>query len=398
MSFIQENLNCSGCHACYNACPKHCITMKSDNEGFWYPQMEQANCINCGLCERVCPILHKITVNRAPQAYAAYLGDEKTRMESSSGGIFTALAEDVSKQGGVVFGACFDKNFDVVHDYAETIQELEKFRGSKYVQSKIGDTYRQAKDFLETGRPVLFSGTPCQIGGLKSYLGKEYNNLICQDLICHGVPSPKVWQKYVAFREAEAGVPARRIAFRSKDEGWKRYSVSFEFKNDTEYRETLDRDLYMRAFLHNVCLRPSCYHCAFKTLHRQSDITLADFWGIERIVPEMFDDKGTSLVLVNTPKGQTLFERIAAKAVVKKVDWQQISGLNPAAYQSAIPSPYRQAFFEKLDDQGFEELIKKYGIDPISTRIRRKIINRIKKALKAVGLFDTVNKLRDRRD
>lgn len=184
---------------------------------------------------------------------------------------------------GVVFGASFNNNFEVEHTCVELKQELEKLRGSKYVQSRIGNTYEQTNQLLKSGRKVIFTGTPCQVAGLKSYLGKTYDNLLSVDFICHGVPSPGVWKKYVDYRQKKAGSVIQRISFRRKYKGWKRYSVSFLFENNKEYRETLDKDLYMRAFLKDVCLRPSCYACKFKSIYRQSDITLADFWGIQNI-------------------------------------------------------------------------------------------------------------------
>ncbi|MBW7571983.1 Coenzyme F420 hydrogenase/dehydrogenase, beta subunit C-terminal domain [Caproiciproducens faecalis] len=373
MLSILEPQDCCGCHACYSICPKSCITMRSDSEGFWYPQIDQMKCINCGSCERVCPIIHKTIINNNPQAYAAYNIDENNRMQSSSGGIFTLLAENIIARGGVVFGAGFDNEFQVVHSCAETRSEIKAFRGSKYVQSKIGETYKQVRIFLDVGRLVLFSGTPCQISGLKSYMGKEYDNLFCQDIICHGVPSPKVWKNYVAYREGCSGTPVGRISFREKNESWKRYSVSFLFNDDTEYRETFDKDLMMQGFLKNIYLRPSCYHCCFKGVNRQSDITLADFWGIENVLPELFDDKGTSLIFLNSQKGQDLFQQIDEKMIFCHVDIKKAVSYNPSAFQSSRPSTKRDAFFKDLDKLPFEALMKKYCVDSYYTKARHTI-------------------------
>jgi len=278
MEKIIEKKNCSGCHACYSICPKQCIKMCEDEEGFWYPQIDKEQCVNCGACKKVCPVLKEYQPNPRGKAYACINKDEGIRMKSSSGGIFTLLASAVIEQGGVVFGVAFDSDFSAFHTYVEDKTELEKLRGSKYVQSRIFDTYKKVKEYLDLKRIVLFSGTPCQIGGLKTYLGKEYDNLIMQDIICHGVPSPLVWQKYITLRETKAGSKIGRTFFRHKKYGWKTYSVRFEFSNRTEYEQIFSKDLFMRAFLANLCLRPSCYNCHFKSKERESDITLADFW------------------------------------------------------------------------------------------------------------------------
>lgn len=368
-----DKSKCSGCHACANICPKYCIQMISDAEGFWYPKVDKDKCINCDLCEKVCPIIHAQKTENNPIAYAAYNKNQEIRLDSSSGGVFTLLAECIINQGGVVFGARFNDQFEVVHCNVDSTVELSKLRGSKYTQSKIGNGYVKAKEFLNQDRLVLFTGTPCQIGGLKAYLGKEYKNLFCQDIICHGVPSPKLWQKYVVYRENRAGSPARRIAFRQKNEGWKRYSVSFLFNNDTEYHQTLDKDLMMTAFLRNACLRPSCYDCSFKTMHRQSDITLADFWGIQNIIPEMDDDKGTSLLIVNSDKGNELFESIKNQIEFKMTDLNEAIKYNPSMISSVAHNSKRQGFFNDIDSLKFDKLVKKYCTDNYIVRGKRKV-------------------------
>jgi len=385
---IVDKQNCCGCYARYNICPPKCIHMQPDVGGFWYPIVGIDECTECGLCEQVCPILkEKSEDNYEPLAYACINNNESIRLESSSGGLFTLIAEQIIEDGGAVFGANFNENLEVEHSYVELKQELEKLRGSKYVQSKIGKTYEQAKQLLKSGRKVLFTGTPCQIGGLKSFLGKSYNNLLCVDIVCHGVPSPEVWKKYVDYRQEKARSTAQRISFRRKDEGWKRYSVSFLFKNNTEYRETLDKDLYMRAFLTNVCLRPSCYACRFKTIHRQSDITLADFWGIKSILPDMDDDKGTSLIFVNSKAGQTMIEQIADKMQFKEVDINEAIKYNPAAIKSVASNPNRGKFFKELYKLTFEELVKKYCTDKLSVRIKRRVKSLARAILKKLGLL-----------
>jgi len=390
---INKKHDCTGCYACYNACPTQSVSMERDKEGFLYPEVDLDTCIDCDLCKQVCSLLHLKYVNNNPVAYACHNTDEKIRLESSSGGIFTLIAERIINNNGVVFGAVFDDDFNVFHSCVTEKDKLWAFRGSKYVQSKIGLTYSQAKEFLQQGRQVLFSGTPCQIGGLKSYMGRDYDNLFCVDIVCHGVPSPKVWQKYVSYREQCARSSARRIAFRRKDEGWKRYSVSFLFKNDTEYRQTFHKDLYMRAFLKNVCLRPSCYVCRFKSLHRQSDITLADFWGIQMILPEMDDDKGTSLVFVNSDKGRLMLEQIRRKMVCKKVDINEAVFYNLAAVKSVPYNPKREKFFAELDELPFDELVRKYCADSLGARLKGKVKSGVVLMLRKMGMLDMVKRL-----
>jgi len=356
--------------------------MQCDEEGFWYPVVDLNACTECGLCEQACPILMRKLTDNHPIAYGCINKDNNIRQQSSSGGVFTVIAEEVIAENGVVFGASFDDAFNVVHSQTDRLDGLDSFRGSKYVQSCIGDSYKLVQGFLKQGRHVLFTGTPCQIGGLKAFLQQDYANLLCIDIVCHGVPSPKVWQKYVLYRENCAGASARRIAFRRKDEGWKRFSVSFLFNNDTEYVKTLDRDLYMQAFLQNICLRPSCYACNFKTLHRQSDITLADFWGIQYILPEMDDNKGTSLIFVNSVIGQSMIKHIKDNILCKEVDINQAVSYNSAANKSAGYNPKRDVFFEGLWKVPFDQLVKKYCSDSIYVRVKRKAKSIICKALK----------------
>ena len=393
MISLNDKKDCMGCYACSNICPVNSISMINDTEGFWYPQVDYDKCIKCGQCRKVCPILNKSSISNVLSAYACINKEESTRLESSSGGIFTLIAEQVIEDGGVVFGAGYNDDFTIEHSFIETKEDLSKFRGSKYVQSRIGNTYSQVKDFLKSDRSVLFTGTPCQIGGLKAYLGQSYDNLICVDIICHGVPSPEVWMKYVSYREQVAGSSVLRISFRRKDEGWKRFSVTFLFKDGTEYRKTLDKDLYMKAFLKDICLRPSCYACKFKTIHRQSDITLADFWGIQNILPEMDDDKGTSLIFVNTSKGREVFDQIKNKMISKEVSLDQAIVFNPAAIRSAESNQNRSKFFDELDKIPLDQLIKKYCTDKYWVRVKGKVKIVTCKILEKVGLLRIIKQV-----
>lgn len=383
INIYDKKEDCCGCFACENICPVKCVIMTSDDEGFWYPQVDYDKCINCSKCIEVCPIINKKEVHNHPVAYACINKNEHIRLESSSGGIFTLIAEKIIEDGGIVFGATFNEKFDVEHTHIETKDELSKMRGSKYVQSKIGKTYKDVKEFLESGRQVLYSGTPCQIAGLKSFLQKNYKNLFCIDIICYGVPSPKLWQKYILYRENIAKSKTRRISFRQKNEGWKKYSLSFKFQNDSEYCKSSDRDLYIKAFLINVCLRSSCYECRFKGINRQSDITLADFWGIQNLLPEMDDDKGTSLIFINSEKGKLIFDKIKDKCKNKEVNINEAVKFNPYVLKSVKLNPNRNNFFKNIDLIPFDKLVTKYCSESpfkvIGRKVKRKILNIITK-------------------
>ena len=386
---IVDRQDCTGCTACFSVCPENCISMNKDKDGFNYPEVNHDRCTECSLCIKICPVINVPVVNNIPKAYACINKDELLRMQSSSGGIFTAIAGVILDRNGIVFGAAFDENFNVAHQSANSHEELQKLRGSKYVQSQINTSYINTKSFLDQGRLVLFSGTPCQIAGLKAYIQKDYKNLFCVDLICHGVPSPKVWTKYVKFRCELASSSPQRISFRRKDYGWKRYSVSFLFKNDTEYLNNLRDDIYMKAFLKNISLRPSCYSCKFKMIHRQSDITLADFWGVDNIFPDMDDDKGTSLIFVNSENGNFLFNAIKNKMQYREVEISKAIKYNSSAVNSVVPHPARAEFFKNIDFLSFDKLVCKYCSDPISVRIK----NYTKIFLKKVGLLNIIKKL-----
>ncbi len=358
MQEIIDLKRCSGCSACFNICPKHCITMEPDDEGFLRPVIDNDLCVNCEMCKKVCPPLNEYKGNPKGKAYVCINNDEDIRLQSSSGGVFSLLAEYILRLGGVVFGAAFDSDLSVHHIEISSIDELEKLRGSKYLQSRIGDTYKSAKACLEGGKPVLFTGTPCQISGLKAFLGKDYENLYTQDLICHGVPSPDVWKKYLRFREKSAGASARRTFFRHKKYGWKMFSVLLDFTNSTEYIQIFSKDLYMQGFLADLCLRPSCYNCHSKSVERESDITLADFWGIERVCPDFFDDKGTSLVLVNSAKGKRLFDEIVSQMRYKEVDIDEALNFNPAVWRSARRPKKRERFMRLVNEESFDKVVK----------------------------------------
>lgn len=361
MQKICNKNDCCGCLACKNICPKNAIYIKEDEQGFEYPEINSQICINCGLCKKVCPILNgKEEEKNTSNAFAIYNKNTEIRMESSSGGIFTEIAKQIINDEGIVFGAIFDDKFNVLHKGIDNIENLWKIRGSKYLQSKIGDTYKQSKQELENGRKVLFTGTPCQIEGLYTYLGKDYEKLYTQDLICHGVPSAKVWRKYIEYREKQDSGKIKKISFRNKyNKGWNNYQTCFEYE-DKQISIDHHEDLYMRLFLSDMVLRPSCYSCKFKKKHRRSDITLADFWGIDEILPKMNDEKGTSLVLVNSKKGQELFKHINENVYIEKVDFEEAIFHNKSMYQSPSIEKQNLEIYHDIERLDMDGIVKNF--------------------------------------
>lgn len=364
MITITDKTKCCGCGACFNICPKKCIHMKADDEGFAYPEVDTNLCINCGLCEKVCPVLHVPSLTNLPQAYAAKHISDEIKLKSSSGGMFTALAEYILARGGVVFGAGFDKNWNVCHQYAETIDDLDRLRRSKYVQSDIGHTFEQAKNFLQQGREVLFTGTPCQIAGLKNYLGKDYPNLLTADIICHGVPSPAVWKKFLAETIPASSISA--IDFRHKRFGWDASYLNISLKNGGTLPRIQGLFKYCQDFFNrskgkffraiytlpytisNIYERPSCHACAFKGKYKSADFTMADLWGVKEVMPDMYDEKGISVLMINSPKAESVFEKLAQNLVYKAVSLEEIAKYNPYFLQPTDPSPNREDFFKSF--------------------------------------------------
>ena len=354
--------NCSGCQACANSCPKDAITMGRDSEGFSYPVIDADRCVRCGACDRACPVLHLAAdAGEEPEAWAFMHGDDRIRQESSSGGIFSVLAQMVLDKGGIVFGAAFDENWQVAHIGVEDETGLARLRSSKYVQSDIGKTYRQAREALNNGRSVLFSGTPCQIEGLHRFLGKSYPNLWLVDLICHGAPSPLVWEKYVQLRQQKGKILG--ISFRSKNLSWERFLLEIVYANSSKYQMPLDKDLYMQGFLQDLYLRPSCYACQFKKKHRVSDITIADFWGIDQVLPEMNDHKGTSLVILHSQKAKQFMSEVD-KGTKLTVSFAEGIRWNPAMICSVKMNSKRDGFFRDLwkEEIALDVLLRKYTI------------------------------------
>ena len=352
--------------------------MEEDREGFLQPVINAKVCLKCHRCERVCPILNPEKKNEEHQtdAFAAINKDDTIRRKSSSGGVFYALAKWTIEQGGVVFGARFNEQWRVVHDFSETRDGIIPFLGSKYVQSFIGETYKQAKQFLEDGRWVLFTGTPCQLGGLRSFLGKDYDRLLQVDIICYGVPSPGVWRTYLKELTREKG-EISSISFRDKQDGWKHFRFVIDFKKN-QAEEC--NGLFMKGFSYKAYLRRSCYECPFRKYHRNTDITIADYWGVDKYCKEMFDDKGTSIVFAHSPKGDSVIATISDSVKFVSESRENATANNPYMIMNHSWTDKRDRFFRLYHfTSSFKKssfVINKDGIKIRTIRKIKKILNR----------------------
>lgn len=349
---IHDKRDCCGCTACVERCPKQCITMTADEEGFLYPHVNLSLCINCRLCERVCPVINQQNGKMPLGVYAVMNPNTDVRLKSSSGGLFTMLAEKILAEDGIVFGVAFDTDWSVKHIGITKCDELERLRGSKYLQSRVETTFKEVEGYLKSGRKVLYSGTSCQIAGLKHYLRKDYSNLLSVDCLCHGVPSPEVWTHYL--KRICGNKEITNIKFRDKRTGWKQYSFTIDYTDGTIYTEKASGNVFMRGFLSDLYLRPSRERCPAKSGKCRSDITLADYWGVDRFYPQIDDDKGIGLVLVHSHKGE---EYIASVSPIRQiVDFDQAKLFNGGFKEKVIPSRKRSVFFQKMAEG--EDIIK----------------------------------------
>lgn len=347
---LPEIAQCCGCGSCAAVCPQNCISMVADREGFRYPAIDATKCIRCRLCEKACPILSAPQVSERVTALAAQNKDETVRRRSSSGGVFSALAEYVTARGGSVCAAAYDARFEVRHVLIDSPEAIDALRGAKYAQSRTEQSFHEIRERLTAGQMVLFVGTPCQCAGLKAYLGRDFENLLTVDMVCHGVPSPKVWSHYLREQEREAGSKLRSVNLRSKSTGWSRYAYSVEmtFENGTNYSAPQGKDPFLQGFVRNLYLRPSCSACSFKGTARCSDLTLGDYWGIWDQHPEFDDDRGTSMLLLHSEKGRVAWQHISDNFRVLDVSVQDAVAQNPSAIHSSVPHPRREDFFHEL--------------------------------------------------
>lgn len=373
---IIDKKKCNGCHACKNICPKKCITLEEDSEGFWYPKIDKIRCIECNLCEKVCSLKSNNFEKRVDiRGYACKNVNMEVRKESSSGGVFSILCKSVIERNGVVFGAKYNEDFEVIHDYTEKYEECHEFRGAKYVQSKIGNSYIYVKKFLMDDKYVLFSGTPCQIAGLRYYLQRDYDKLILVDIVCHGVPSPLVYRKYINYIKKKNNDDIKKINFRDKSSGWQEYSFSVKFVKE-EFKQRGYDNIYMKGFLNDMYLRPSCYECPFKKPITYSDITLGDYWGINEKYRYFNDDNGVSLVIVNTDKGQEEINRITNQMDIIEADIEHAYSRNPSIVESAKYSFKRDEFFKTFINEwnsDVEYIIERYTREKFASKVKKKI-------------------------
>ncbi len=375
MDILDRKQDCCGCHACVNACPVQAVHMQYDAEGFLYPAVDKSRCIACEKCRAVCPILHMPAVSTVIESWACQTKDLAVRLRSSSGGIFATLAGAVLHQGGLVCGAAYTEDLSAVHLIISRQSELKKLQGTKYVQSTVGDCYSRLAAHLISGKTVLFSGTPCQVAGLRSYLGQDYENLLTLDLICHGVPSPRIWQQYLSLLGDVCEIDLRR-----KDPKTGKEMVYIRRTNGEEIYSSKTTDLYMKGFLQNLYLRPSCLECRFKGLQRCSDITIGDFWSIRETHPAMADGFGSSAVLIHSRKGQAWLQTVCKDLNMEQATVAQIATWNDCLMKPAAANPKRQEFHLRRQAEPLlpllESLTQAVPAAPKPTvlaRIRRKL-------------------------
>lgn len=383
MEVLEDRKLCTGCSACGQVCPQHAIEMTANDEGFLYPEIDVKLCNDCRLCQRTCPVSKAVNTGAESQdaglpfeghkAYACYSNDEQIRSKSSSGGIFTQLAQSIISRNGIVFGAEFDEAFKVRHNYVESTDGLDALRRSKYVQSDTQSTFIQAKEFLNAGRPVLYCGTPCQAAGLRAFLNKEYDNLLICELACHGVPSPLIWKMYLDYISGRYQSPIVSVSFRDKSTGWNDSSMKINFEDGRQYKERVKKEIFFIGFGKSIFNRSTCYSCKFRINNTKADITLADFWGIDRQGDSDFtDNKGVSLVITHTEAGDKALSQILDSINMKQRPLDVAARYNPRLVSSVLEPAGRKSFFEDLKAGYSFDLLRKKYMDNFSIKYRIK--------------------------
>ena len=381
MELVKNKAQCCGCTACKNDCPKQAIEMVEDEQGFLYPEINQEKCIDCGLCKKTCFYQsgYKVLDDHLDkiETYAVKHKDLKIRMSSRSGGIFTALSDEILNQNGVIYGVGYKDAFRVCYKRAETKEQRNEFRGSKYVQSEVGDIFKQVKMDLNNGRKVLFSGTPCHVAGLAKFI-KNKEGLFLIDIVCHGTPSPKIFRDYISFLEKKYNGKIEQFDFRDKSFGWNTHIESFIIN-----RNKISKTIYTDLFYKHIMFRPSCYNCQFTNLNRASDITIADCWGIEKNRSDVSDNKGVSLVIINTKKGKNLYELAISDIEQYEIDIKDY--LQPQMQYPNKRNKKYEEFWNDYKEKGFDYIIKKYA--------EQNLFEKVKKYLKGIKLVQFVWRL-----
>lgn len=394
---ITNKVDCCGCNACGDACAHDAITFKTDIEGFWYPKVDIQKCTNCGLCEKVCPIINvkELKKNDLPKSvcYAAEHKNMEVIFDSTSGGLFSALADIMYKSGGYVGGAIFNEDFSVRQFISNDKADLPKLRSSKYLQSHLDGFYQQVRDLLRKGEKVLVCGSPCQMAALRAFLRKDYENLIIADYICRGINSPKVWRKYLDSFEERYGSKVVYCKAKSKEYGWRNLTQKVVLENGKAYYETRDQSNFTKGYLQTgVYCRPSCYECKFKGYPRIADITLADFWGIENVNTSMEKNLGTSLVMINSKKGEAYFEGVKKRIYYVPVPFESIEAGNRSLNLPVDPPTVdREEFFRDLNEMSFLQIAEKYISPNRNIKIGKKAI--IKKIIRRIRLIKSTTQL-----
>lgn len=376
---ILKKSDCMGCTACQAICPTKCISMQSDSNGFKYPKVEQKLCINCSQCLKVCPMDQKLTTN-VIETYACANKDDEIRKQSSSGGLFNVLAKYIIEdKNGVVFGASFDSDLNLKHIKIDNVDEIQMLMGSKYLNSDLGETFREIKALLNSGQFVLFTGLPCQAAGLKTYLRREYDNLLIMDVVCHGVPSSGVFKKHTKELKRKHGNIAT-YEFRAKPNGWYGYETKIVFENGYQLSRNHWKDPYMVLFLKNMILMDACYSCKFKGSSKASDIYVGDYWRGEKLHEKFNDDKGTSVVMLNTTKGSKAFA-----AIKEQLNYEVTSINHVEKYNSAVVKPVLRPKMQRIVLRSVETI----GVNKTSRILTLidKVIFTFKHPIKAIKLI-----------
>lgn len=377
---------CCGCSACASVCPHDCISMVFDAEGFIYPSVDTTKCVNCNLCDKVCPVLASRQDAEPKGTFAAHYVDDTIVKKSSSGGIFTVLAHHVISKQGVVYGAHYDDKMNVVFSCAYTNEDVAKFRGSKYVQARINDCYQDVAQKLKQGVTVLFTGTPCQIAGLKSFLRKPYDNLFTMEVVCHGVPSEKIWHKHlhVITEKHFNGIDINNLIFRYKEDDWRRYKLRYVSCNNNVYVTPRSEDAYFRGFVQCLYSRPSCDNCQFKKGASGADLTVGDLWGAEKILGDGGNRLGESLVIVNTDRGVEWLRQDAGLLSMTEINLADATPYNEGLRETAVPHRNRASFFQKVDEVADVDVLINEMLKPNTTERLKEATEKIRNLLSRI--------------